>query len=856
MSDTGNQPPMLTITPDLSDPDSLPDSLPDRLPDVFAQWFANKGWHLHSHQRAMLDAASHGQSCLLVAPTGGGKTLAGFLPSLITLAEQPNAPLPRPSALHTLYISPLKALAADIERNLMAPITDMDLPLRAETRTGDTSTADRQRQRQQPPDILMTTPESLQLMLAWDDADHMFKTLDTVILDELHALAGSKRGDMLALLLARLRRFNPDLRIVGLSATIATPEQLRGWLHPDPDAVRIIYGAPSPKAEITLLDRADTIPWAGHSASYAVADIYQHIRDAEHTLVFVNTRAQAEMLFQQLWRINDENLSIGLHHGSLSREQRQRIEAHMAAGKLRAVIATSSLDLGIDWAEVDLVIQVGAPKGTSRLMQRIGRSGHRYDQISRAVLIPSNRFEVLECLAAIHDIAEGLLDDPADYDGGLDVLAQHLVGLAIHAPFDADDIYAEVKTAWPYRQLSRSDFDETLTFLTTGGYALRAYEKFHKLQPGQDGLYRMASRSVATQWRLNAGTIVETQTMKVDQRGVGRLGEIEEYFVNGLVPGDSFMFAGRILRFQGIRKAGVIDVVASTDSEPKVPAYAGGRLPLTSNLADRIRAMMGQNQNGQNHLWDHYPLALRQWLHMQSRKSDLPDADSLLVETFPRGGRYYTVIYGFEGRNAHQTLGMLVTRRMERLGLKPIGFVATDYAIAVWSLRRVDTPDQLLSPDMMGDDLEEWMLESTMLKRSFRVVATIAGLLEKRLPGAAKTGRQMTINSDLIYDVLLRHQPDHILIRATRQEAARGLTDIRRLGDMLMRFSGKLKVKHLNRVSPLALPLMLEVGRELITSSAVEDALAELEQELLSEAMKDDNDAISDPHLLQPHLIL
>ena len=854
MSDIGYQPPEQAKPSTHHAPDGQRLSMAEALPERFLRWFQKKGWDLHSHQFAMLDAARHHQSALLVAPTGGGKTLAGFLPSLITLADKANILEPPKASLHTLYISPLKALAADIERNLMLPITEMDLPLRAEMRTGDTSASDRQRQRQNPPDILITTPESLQLMLAWDDADHMFGALDTVILDELHALAGSKRGDLLALLLARLRCFNPDLRVVGLSATIATPDHLRGWLHPDPNRVRIIHGQASPKADLTLLDKADTIPWAGHSANYAIPDIYQHIKDAEHTLVFVNTRAQAEILFQQLWRINDDNLTIGLHHGSLSREQRQRIEAHMAAGKLRAVIATSSLDLGIDWADVDLVIQVGAPKGTSRLMQRIGRSGHRYDQVSRAVLIPSHRFEVLECLAAMHDVAEGLLDDPPDYDGGLDILAQHLVGLAIHAPFDADDIFAEIKTAWPYRHLTRDDFDETLTFLTTGGYALKAYEKFHKLKPGKDGLYRMASRSVATQWRLNAGVIVETQTMKVDQRGVGRLGEIEEYFVNSLVPGDSFMFAGRILRFQGIRKAGIVDVVASTDTEPKVPAYAGGRLPLTSNLADRIRDMMGQSD-----AWGHFPLALRQWLSTQSRKSSLPDSDSLLVETFPRGGKFYMVIYGFEGRNAHQTLGMLVTRRMERLGLKPIGFVATDYAIAVWSLKRVDIPDQLLSADMMGDDLEEWMLESSMLKRAFRVVATIAGLLEKRLPGASKTGRQMTINSDLIYDVLLRHQPDHMLIRATRQEAARGLTDIRRLSDMLTRFSGRIKAKHLNRASPLALPLMLEVGREVVTSSAVEDALAELEQELLSEVMKDDSDLASslDPALpLQPHLLI
>ncbi|MGA1019708.1 MAG: ligase-associated DNA damage response DEXH box helicase [Candidatus Puniceispirillales bacterium] len=813
---------------------------PRPLPERFAKWFSDRGWQLHQHQQAMLDAAAWQNTCLLLAPTGGGKTLAGFLPSLIALHDHND------QGLHTLYLSPLKALATDIERNLMLPITEMDLPIRAEVRTGDTSPADRQRQKDHPPQLLMTTPESLALMLAWDEAGSVFGTLQTVIIDELHAFIGTKRGDQLALALARLRRFQPTLRVVGLSATVADPLRLCGWLDPSPDQVQVIHANPGPKSEITLYDKPDAIPWAGHSVVYAVSDIYQMICENNNTLIFVNTRAQAEMLFQHIWRINDDNLAIGLHHGSLSKEQRQRIEDHMARGALRAVIATSSLDLGIDWADVDLVIQVGAPKGTSRLVQRIGRSGHRYDQVSRAVLIPSNRFEVLECLAVMHDIDAGLLDDAPDHDGGLDVLAQHLVGLAIHAPFDADDIFNEVRQAWPYRNLSREDFDDTLVFLTTGGYALRAYEKFHKLKPGKDGRYRIASRQVALQWRLNAGTIVETQTLKVDLRGVGRLGEIEEYFINALTLGDSFMFAGRILRFQGIKRGGSVDVITASDPEPKVPAYAGGRLPLTSNLADRIRTMLGDDK-----IWAGFPGNLQQWVEMQCRKSIVPDADTLLVETFPRGGRYYLVIYGFEGRNAHQTLGMLLTRRMERHQLKPIGFVATDYAIAIWSLKRVDDPDMLLSPDIMGDDLEEWMLESTMLKRAFRVVATIAGVLEKRLPGLKKTGRQMTINSDLIYDVLLRHQPDHILIRATRQEAARGLTDIRRLSDLLTRFSGLLKIKHLTRVSPLALPLMLEVGREAVTSSAVEDALAELEQELLSEVMQDDSDTQS----LQPHLL-
>lgn len=809
----------------------MPSLFPDhvKLPEKLKGWFEGQGWVLHDHQAEMIAAGAKGQSCLLVAPTGTGKTLAGFLPSLIDL-EESGADF---SGLHTLYISPLKALAVDIERNLTPPLEAMGLDIRAETRTGDTPTAKRQRQREKPPQILMTTPESLELMMAWDDAEAIFSNLKCIILDELHALVGHKRGDLLALSLARLRRLAPKARSVGLSATIADPDGLKGWLAPDADTVQLVHAKNKRVPEVSILQKTEDLPWAGHSAAYAVEDIYKLIKDHQNTLVFVNTRAQAEILFQSLWRLNDDNLPIGLHHGSLSVEQRRKVEAHMAKGSLRGVVATSSLDLGIDWADVDLVVQVGAPKGTARLLQRIGRSGHRYDLVSKAMLVPANRFEVFECMAAIADIKQGVLDDPDDLPGALDVLAQHVVGMALHAPFQADDLYEEVLEAFPYRHLSRQDFDDVLEFVTTGGYALQAYERFHKLATGKDGFYRIAHRSVGLQWRLNMGTIVESHTLNVRMRGGPKLGKIEEYFVQSLVVGDTFIFAGRVLEYIGMQGAMTMLCRQASGSEPKVPAYAGGRLPLTTNLAERIRGMIADKKS-----WDDFPDPVRQWLSIQDWKSSLPSPDALLVETFPRGKKEFTVVYGFEGRNAHQTLGMLLTRRMERAGLKPIGFVATDYAIAVWSLKRVKDPEVLLSPDMLGDDLEEWMQESAMMKRSFRQVATVAGLLEKKHPGAeSKTGRQMTMNSDLIYDVLARYQPDHILMRATRQDAARGLTDIRRLGDLLARFQGSIDFRELDRVSPLAMPLMLEVGREPVTASAVEDSLAELEAELLNEAM-------------------
>ena len=813
----------------------MPDLFHDSslIPASFEAWFETRGWMIHPHQVAMVEADRDGRSALLVAPTGTGKTMAGFLPSLIELSA-PDAE----DSLHTIYISPLKALAVDIERNLAIPIREMGLDIRAETRTGDTPQAKRKRQRENPPQVLMTTPESLEMMLTWPDAATIFKGVRRVVLDELHALAGNKRGDLLSLSLSRLRRLAPGMRVVGLSATVANPVALRGWLNPDVEQVAVIRASAGIEPEISVLTRDAELPWSGHSASWAVEDIFRLIEANRTTLVFVNTRAQAEILFQSLWRINDSNLPIGIHHGSLSTEQRRKVENHMAKGALRSVVATASLDLGIDWADIDLVIQVGAPKGTARLLQRIGRSGHRYDLISRAVLVPANRFEVFECHAAIADIRSGLLDDPPDYPGGLDVLAQHVVGMAIADPFRADDLYQEVCTAFPYRHLSRADFDAVLEFVTTGGYALKAYERYHKLAEGRDGFYRIAHRSVALQWRLNAGTIVETQTLTLAVRGLGKLGKIEEYFVQSLVPGDTFIFAGRVLQFTGMRGTMTVEAILATGAEPKVPAYAGGRLPLTTNLAERIRAMIADRE-----AWHQYPEPVRQWLSIQEWKSSLPSPERLLVETFPRANKHFLVIYGFEGRNAHQTLGMLLTRRMERAGLRPIGFVATDYALAVWGLRAVTSVDDLLDPDMLGDDLEEWMQESTMMKRSFRVVATIAGLIEKTHPGVSKTGRQMTMNSDLIYDVLLRHQPDHILIRATRDDAARGLTDIRRLADMLARFQGRIEFRPLERVSPLAMPLMLEVGRESVTASAVEDSLAELEAELIDEALDGFNGA-------------
>jgi ATP-dependent Lhr-like helicase len=833
------------------------------LPEPFAGWFAQRGWRPRPHQLELLAKAQAGRSVLLIAPTGGGKTLAGFLPTLVELAGR-NAPagrlrstgrdLRRSPSLHTLYISPLKALAVDIARNLETPVREMELPIRLETRTGDTPASKRQRQRRDPPDILLTTPEQLALLLASADAPFLFGSLKRVVLDELHSLVTSKRGDLLSLDLARLYALAPGITSVGLSATVAEPDDLRRFLMPQPlDGVAIadlVMGAAGAQPDVSMLDTAQYLPWAGHSARHALAEMYDLIRKHKTTLIFVNTRSQAEFLFQAFWEINDDNLAIALHHGSLDVAQRRRVEDAMTRGKLRAVVCTSSLDLGVDWGDVDLVVNVGAPKGSSRLMQRIGRANHRLDEPSKAVLVPANRFEVLECEAALEAVKDNAQDTPPLRTGALDVLAQHILGRACGEPFFADDVFAEVRAAAPYAVLARADFDAALDFVATGGYALKAYERFAKIRQDKTGKWRIAHPRVAQRYRLNVGTIVEADMLKVRlvrsrrtgqhvPRGGRLLGEVEEYFIETLTPSDTFVFAGEILKYETLVENEVY-VSRSTATDPKVPAYEGGKFPLSTYLAARVRAILASRG-----AWRTLPEQVREWLEFQEWKSMLPPAGDLLVETFPRAAKSYLVCYPFEGRLAHQTLGMLLTRRLERAGLKPLGFVANEYALAVWGVGDMQlriargelSLDALFDEDMLGDDLDAWLAESALMKRTFRTCAIIAGLIERRFPGEEKSRRQLTISTDLVYDVLRKHQPDHLLLRAAQMDAATGLLDIKRLGEMLSRIKGRIVHKPLDHVSPLSVPVMLEIGRETVYGEASDALLAEAADELIRDAM-------------------
>ncbi|CAL1693041.1 ATP-dependent RNA helicase RhlB [Brevundimonas subvibrioides] len=817
------------------------------LPPLFADWFASRDWAPRRHQLEMIAAAQAGSHALLVAPTGGGKTLAGFLPSLIDLAERGPRPEFGPgSGIHTIYVSPLKALTTDVERNLMTPIREIGLNIHVESRTGDTKQSKKQRQRDNPPDILLTTPEQLALFCAWGGARAYFADLKCIVLDEVHAIWSGKRGDLLNLGLARLQSFSPGLRRVALSATIDDPKLIAEWLAPVGAEVAMVKGDPGAVPIIDVLVSEGRVPWAGHTGQHAIPEVYAAIKRSGLSLIFVNTRWQCEFVFQQLWAINDDNLPIGLHHGSLAAEQRRKVEAAMARGDLRAVVCTSTLDLGIDWGDVDLVIQMAAPKGSSRLVQRIGRANHRLDEPSRALMVPASRFELLECQAAKEAVADNAFDWEPHHIGTLDTLAQHIMGVACSEPFALDALHAEVTACGPYRDLTYEAFEEVVDFVATGGYALRTYDRFARIVRTPEGRWTVRNQLIAQRHRMNVGAIVAAGTLNVkvaSRRGgaskqlVGgrKVGEAEEWYFEQLTPGDTFVFAGQVWAFQGINGMDAL-VTHATDKDPKIPSWGGAQFPLGTSLAARVRDMIQDRDH-----WRVLPVDVQEWLELQAERSMIPDADSLLVETFPRGSRHFMVAYPFEGRLAHSTLCMLLTRRLDRLGVGPLGFVVTDYAFAIWSIKPMDGLDwdALFQPDMLGDDLEAWLEESFMMKRTFRNCALVSGLIERRQPGAEKTGRQVTFSTDLIYDVLRRHQPDHLLLRTARSDAASGLLDVARLGQLLSRIAGHIRHAPLERASPFCVPVLVMIGRERVGGDAADMILEASAQDLIDEVMED-----------------
>ena len=789
-------------------------------------WLKKKGWSLYDHQIETLSLIKKGFDVILHAPTGGGKTIGGFMPSIDDFINNNY----KSQEFHTLYISPLKALTTDVQRNLLNPINDLKINIKVETRTSDTSTYNKAKQIKKPPNFLMTTPESFALLMARTDVINLFKNLKFIIIDELHTFFDSKRGHLLSLNVSRLRSIKP-FQVIGLSATLKNTNLAKKYLSNNKNT-KLVSTHSKVAPEITILNSGNRIPWSGHSPRYALSEIYSEILKFKSSILFVNTRAQAEILFESLWAINNKNKKIAIHHGSLEKELRKKVEKEIVEGHVECVVATSSLDLGLDWGNIDLVMQIGAPKGVARLVQRIGRANHTINTPSRAILVPTNCFEYVECIAAKECVELNFLEDEIYSEGSLDVLAQHIVGVAISQKFKKEDLYKQIKEAWPYRNLNIEDFEKTLSFVENGGYSLQAYEEYSRLR--RDGeYYEIRDKSLVTKYKMNIGTIVEAEMLRL-RVGNRYLGNIEEWFISGLSAGDTFIFGGKRLMFEKV--IGNIAYAKITALEhQKIPSFKGGNLPLSTHLSKTVRKIFSKRLEAVD-----LPDSLKKWSELQTKFSSFPKENEFLVETFKRKNgkqeKYYMAVHPFEGRNTHQTLGFLILRRIKKLGVQPFGFVANDYSILFSFSKEIEDIDFLFSQDILIEDLYEWLEETPLIKRLFREIAIISGLIYKNLPGNQKTGKQVTFNTDLIYEVLRKHEPHHILLKITTENAKKDLVDLDRLSTFLFRIKNKIKINKLNRASALAFSLLFEYHKETPDKNELDNFyLEKLENELLEE---------------------
>ena len=795
------------------------------LPQKFQNWINKRNWGLHTHQIDVLTNSDR-KSQLLIAPTGSGKTLSGFLPTLIEL-DRVNF-----SGLHTVYVSPLKALAADIKRNLMIPIEEMGLNIKVEDRTGDTTAKTKRRQRIDPPQILLTTPESLALLISFPEANALFANLERIIIDEIHALVENKRGHQLLLAISRLQSISKNLRKLALSATVDRPQEIAGFISENDNNCPIIFAEPGPDPNISMLQTTASPPWSGAGATYAVPDVLEQISKHKTTLIFHNTRAQAEIFFHNLWLNNQDNLPVAIHHRSLDLAQRKRVEAAITKGELRAVVCTGTLDLGIDWNEVDLVIQVGAPKNIKRLVQRIGRANHTYNTPSKAIIVPANKFEIVECQAALEAVRDKDLDGEPIASGSLDVLCQHILLVACSGKILPAKLFEEIKQIGAYKNLTHEEFKECMGFCIDGGYALNRYEQWHRLKLDHSGNLILRDPRIANKIRMNVGTIQDTETLKVrtHRRSGGKpLGEIEEAFAASLTKGDTFLIGGNIVRFESLREM-IVEVTHNANKQPKIATFMGTKFATSTKLSDRIL------DSFENQSWKDLPADTVNWLNKQKEFSQLPVRNSLLIETFFRKSRHYLVVYGFAGRNANQTLGLILSKKLEELNLAPLGFVANDYATLIWGLEKVENPIQLFKFSEIELGLDKWFSGNALMKRTFKAVASVSGLIDRNLPGLRKSGRQTTFSSDILYDTLVKYDPTHLLLKITKDEAMKGLIDFSRIEEMFKRVDDNIIHKNLPHVSPLAAPMLLEVGTIPIEGQARELLLKNEANSLMKEA--------------------
>jgi ATP-dependent Lhr-like helicase len=810
-------------------------------------WFERRGWAPFAFQREVWDAYRAGESGLIHAGTGTGKTYAAWMGPLLEWMESHEPEIrPRRRAaappLRVLWLTPLRALAADTEAALRAPLAEIGIPWTLERRTGDTTATVRDRQREKLPTALVTTPESLSLLLSRPDARQLFAELRLVVVDEWHELLGNKRGAQTELALARLRRFQPDLRIWGLSATLGNLDTALAALVGPGRTGRLVRGA-GPKAirvDSLIPETIERFPWAGHLGLKLLPQVIAAVEEGRTALVFTNTRSQTEIWFQAILDARpDWAGEIALHHGSLDRKVRDFVEAGLRAGGLRCVVCTSSLDLGVDFAPVDRVLQVGSPKGIARLAQRAGRSGHRPGAPSRVTCVPTNAFELVEVAAARGALEAGRIEPRTPREKPLDVLAQHLVTIAVGGGFRAAEMYAEVRAAWSYRDLTPAEWDWTLDFVTRGGPALAAYPEYRRVVEA-DGLYTVPDRAVARRHRMSIGTITSDAALTVQYVNGGRLGTVEENFIARLRPGERFLFAGRMLELAEVRDM-TAWVRRSKGKSGAVPRWMGGRMPLSTELAAAVRALLEEARDGV--FASPEMAALRPILELQARWSAIPAADELLVERLKSREGHHLFLYPFEGRLVHEGLAALLAWRIARL--QPITFTLAvdDYGIELLSPGPAPLDEALaaglLAPTGLAEDIPASLNAAEMAKRQFRDIARVAGLLFQGFPGQRKPARHLQASSGLFYEVFAKYDPGNLLLHQAHREVLEQQLERSRLGRALVRLSdSRVMILDVARPTPLAFPLLVARMRDKLSSESLADRVRRMQARLEKAASK------------------
>ncbi|KAA5539301.1 ligase-associated DNA damage response DEXH box helicase [Roseiconus nitratireducens] len=805
-------------------------------------YFDSIGWKPFRFQRSAWKAYQSGASGLVHSATGTGKTLAVWLgPILRWLDANRDASVwdaRKPPPLTVIWITPLRALAGDTEAALRAPLQALDLPWQLDRRTGDSKSSVKARLLKKLPTALITTPESLSLMLTHQRLLPQLASAESIIVDEWHELLGTKRGIQTELALARLRGLNPKLQTWGVSATLGNLEEAANSLiGPKPsDQIRIIQGYRKKKVQLRSIipERIERFPWSGHIGTKMVPQVAQALETADSALVFANTRSQTEIWYQRLLADRPQWAGrIALHHGSLDAKVRQWVESGLKDGRLKAVVCTSSLDLGVDFTAVDLVIQIGSPKGAARLLQRAGRSGHQPQATSRLSFVPTNAIELIELAAAKDAIARGDLESKPALEKPLDVLAQHLVSVGIGGGFEPRAMLREVRQSHAYRNLSDLEWQWVLDFVVRGGQSLDAYPEFKRVEI-QQGRYVVADQRTIRMHRMSIGTIVSDAAMKIQYLKGGTLGTAEEHFLSKLNPGDRFLFAGRLVRLVRIRD-NVAYVKRATGAPDSVPRWYGGRMPLSSELSDALRRKLEEAAEGR--LVGPEMKALAGLFEIQKRWSVLPARDELLIERVKTRGGFQAFLFPFEGRLVHEGLAALLAYRLSRHQPITLSMACNDYGLVLQSPSPLPIESSLaaglLSPHNLGTDIESSMNSTEMAKRQFREIARIAGLVHAGYTGQQKSARNLQASSNLFFDVFREYDPENLLLHQSRREVLERQLETSRMKAALRRLAEcRIVITDPPKVTPLAFPLLVDKLRERLSSETLADRIARMQASL------------------------